>query len=77
MIQYLIEWIDPSVPDAPLAMAYGMATSGCQHELLFTVWDEPISVFICEGCGEAFSGDSDLMESELVKPFVEALGHGE
>ncbi len=65
----------PHVPDASLAMAYGSATSDCQHELLFTVWDEPISIFLCEGCGTAFSGDSDEMEAELVKPFVEALEH--
>ena len=67
----------PGIPDSLLLLCYGAATSGCQHELLFTVWDEPVAVFICEGCGAAFAGDSDLMEAELVKPFVEALEHAE
>ena len=49
------------------------ATAECQHHLIFTVWDEPVSVFVCECCGTVFTGAMTDMETELAKPFADAL----
>ena len=69
----LDDWACPNVPNTALLAAYDAATADCRHESLFTVWDEPVVVLLCEGCGTVFTGDVDYMESELVRPFAEAL----